>query len=119
MLTLCVLACAKTPLGNAAQAAAAAAAPPLSTVRRLSAMKPSLFILRPPYGDGALSERTDFRARCCYFGSTNMHAAVLRYLDEVARQGSIRKAADALHIASSAVNRQILPLVGELGTSLF
>jgi DNA-binding transcriptional LysR family regulator len=48
-----------------------------------------------------------------------MHAAVLKYLDEVARQGSIRKAADALNIASSAVNRQILRLEGELGTSLF
>jgi DNA-binding transcriptional LysR family regulator len=48
-----------------------------------------------------------------------MHAAVLKYLDEVARQGSIRKAADALNIASSAVNRQILRLESELGTSLF
>ena len=37
-----------------------------------------------------------------------MHAAVLRYFDHVARHGSIRKAADALSVASSAVNRQIL-----------
>jgi DNA-binding transcriptional LysR family regulator len=48
-----------------------------------------------------------------------MHAAVLRYLDIVAREGSIRKAAAALHIASSAVNRQILNLEEELGVALF
>ena len=48
-----------------------------------------------------------------------MHAAVLRYLDHVARYGSIRKAADALNIASSAVNRQILRLEAEVGTALF
>ena len=39
-----------------------------------------------------------------------MHAAVLRYFDHVARHGSIRKAADALSVASSAVNRKILRL---------
>lgn len=48
-----------------------------------------------------------------------MHAAVLRYLDQVARHGSIRKAADALSIASSAVNRQILRLEDEIGVPLF
>ena len=48
-----------------------------------------------------------------------MHAAVLRYLDQVARQGSIRKAADALSVASSAVNRQILRLEREIGVPLF
>jgi DNA-binding transcriptional LysR family regulator len=48
-----------------------------------------------------------------------MHAAVLRYLDIVAREGSIRKAAAALRIASSAVNRQILNLEDELGVALF
>jgi len=48
-----------------------------------------------------------------------MHAAVLRYLDQVARQGSIRRAADMLHVASSAVNRQILRLEAELGVPLF
>lgn len=44
---------------------------------------------------------------------------VMRYVDEVARRGSIRKAAAALHIAASAVNRQILALEQELGTPLF
>ncbi len=48
-----------------------------------------------------------------------MHASVLRYLREVARCGSVRKAAQALHVASSAVNRQILQLEDELGLALF
>jgi DNA-binding transcriptional LysR family regulator len=48
-----------------------------------------------------------------------MHAAVLRYFDHVARHGSIRKAADALSVASSAVNRQILRLEDEMGVTLF
>jgi DNA-binding transcriptional LysR family regulator len=48
-----------------------------------------------------------------------MHAAVLRYLDHVARQGSIRKAAETLHVASSAVNRQILRLEAQLGEPIF
>jgi len=48
-----------------------------------------------------------------------MHASVLRYFLEVARSGSIRKAAQRLFVASSAVNRQILQLEQELGTELF
>ncbi|MBI1779182.1 MAG: LysR family transcriptional regulator [Proteobacteria bacterium] len=48
-----------------------------------------------------------------------MHAAVLRYVDEVARLGSIRRAAALLNIASSAVNRQILKLESQIGTPLF
>ena len=48
-----------------------------------------------------------------------MHAHVLRYLEEVVRRGSIRKAAEALHVASSAVNRQILKLEASLGAPLF
>ena len=47
-----------------------------------------------------------------------MHAAVLRYFDHVARQGSIRKAAESLSVASSAVNRQILRLEDEIGVPL-
>ncbi|WP_202311032.1 MULTISPECIES: LysR family transcriptional regulator [unclassified Mesorhizobium] len=49
----------------------------------------------------------------------DMHAAVLRYIDQVARLGSIRRAASVLNVASSAVNRQILKLEAELGTPLF
>jgi DNA-binding transcriptional LysR family regulator len=48
-----------------------------------------------------------------------MHAAVLRYLNEVARRGSIRRAAEALNVASSAINRQILKLEADLGVRLF
>jgi DNA-binding transcriptional LysR family regulator len=45
--------------------------------------------------------------------------ALLVYLDAVARAGSIRKAAEGLHIASTALNRRILNLEEELGTPLF
>lgn len=48
-----------------------------------------------------------------------LHSRMLRYLDEVARCGSIRKAAGRLNIASSAINRQILALEQEIGTPIF
>lgn len=48
-----------------------------------------------------------------------LHGRMLRYLDEVARAGSIRKAADRLNVAASAINRQILSLEAELDTPLF
>jgi DNA-binding transcriptional LysR family regulator len=48
-----------------------------------------------------------------------MHASVLKYFAEVARSGSVRKASENLHVAASAVNRQILKLEDELGTELF
>ncbi len=48
-----------------------------------------------------------------------MHAAVLRYLDAVAEEGSIRRAAERLHVSPSAVNRQILKLEARIGTPLF
>ncbi len=41
------------------------------------------------------------------------------YFDEVARRGALRRAADVLHIAPSAVDRQIIQLEEELGTQLF
>lgn len=43
----------------------------------------------------------------------------LRYFDEAIRHGSIRKAADHLHVASSAVNRQVLQLEAEMDVKLF
>ena len=43
----------------------------------------------------------------------------MTYVDAVARHGSIRKAADALNVASSALNRQILDLEMDLGAALF
>ena len=48
-----------------------------------------------------------------------MHAAVLRYFEAVAEDGSIRRASERLHISPSAVNRQILKLENYLGTPLF
>jgi DNA-binding transcriptional LysR family regulator len=48
-----------------------------------------------------------------------MHAVVLRYLDHVGRHGSIRKAAEALNTAPSALNRQILRLEADIGVPLF
>jgi DNA-binding transcriptional LysR family regulator len=48
-----------------------------------------------------------------------LHSRLLRYLDEVARVGSIRKAAARLNVASSAINRQILALENEIGAPIF
>ncbi len=48
-----------------------------------------------------------------------MHAAILRYFLQVARDGSIRRAAERLNVASSAVNRQILKLEEDIGAPLF
>ena len=48
-----------------------------------------------------------------------LHARLLRYIDEVARCGSIRKAAAKLNVASSAVNRQLIAFEREFGTPLF
>jgi DNA-binding transcriptional LysR family regulator len=48
-----------------------------------------------------------------------LHARMLTYLDEVARSGSIRKAAGKLHVASTAINRQIIALEREIGQRLF
>ena len=48
-----------------------------------------------------------------------LHAAALYYFREVARVGSIRKAASSLNVAASALNRQIINLEVKLGTPLF
>lgn len=48
-----------------------------------------------------------------------MLRSALRYVDQVARDGSIRKAAERLHLSASAVNRQLLQLEDELGVALF
>jgi DNA-binding transcriptional LysR family regulator len=44
---------------------------------------------------------------------------IFSYVEMVARQGSIRKAAAALNIASSALNRRVLDLEEEIGATLF
>ena len=48
-----------------------------------------------------------------------MHAAVLRYFEAVAEEGSIRRASERLHISPSAVDRQILKIEDYFGTPLF
>lgn len=48
-----------------------------------------------------------------------LHSRLLRYLDEVARSGSIRGAAQRLHVASSAINKHVLQLEEEIGEPLF
>jgi len=45
--------------------------------------------------------------------------SALRYVDQVARSGSIQRAAKEMNIAASAINRQILMLERDLGVTLF
>lgn len=47
------------------------------------------------------------------------HLRFLRYIDEIARCGSIRQAAERLHVAPSAVNRRLQDIEEELGTPVF
>lgn len=47
------------------------------------------------------------------------HAMPLRYIDAVAKAGSIRKAAETLAITSTALNRRILAMEEELGVPIF
>ena len=47
------------------------------------------------------------------------HLRYLEYVDAVARCGSIRRAAETLHVAASAVNRRIKELVRALDTPIF
>lgn len=48
-----------------------------------------------------------------------LHGRALRYIDEVARQGSIRRAARALNVSASAVNRFVLEVEEDLGAPIF
>lgn len=47
------------------------------------------------------------------------HVETLRFVDVIARAGSIRRAADVLAITSTALNRRLLALEEELGVPLF
>jgi len=47
------------------------------------------------------------------------HLRPLRHVDEVARAGSLRRAAERLNLAPSALNRRVQELERELGTKLF
>ncbi|MBS0509307.1 MAG: LysR family transcriptional regulator [Proteobacteria bacterium] len=48
-----------------------------------------------------------------------LHSRLLRYIDEVARCGSIRGAGERLHVAPSAINKHVLELEAEIGEPLF
>lgn len=48
-----------------------------------------------------------------------LFSPALRYFEYVARFGSVQEAARRMHVAASAVNRQVLKLEQELGTDLF
>jgi len=48
-----------------------------------------------------------------------MHSRILIYIDEVARRGSIRAAAERLNVAASAISRQLRALEDEIGTPIF
>ena len=79
--------------------------------KKRAAKKPGKRIAAPPAHAAAHakpSSRSRLRA-----------PRLLSYVDAVARYGSIRKAADALNVASSALNRQILDLEMDLGAPLF
>lgn len=47
------------------------------------------------------------------------HLMPLRYIEAIARSGSIRKAADTMAITSTALNRRILAMEEELGVQIF
>jgi DNA-binding transcriptional LysR family regulator len=47
------------------------------------------------------------------------HLRFLKYVDQVARSGSIRKAAESLNVTASALNRRIMDIEEELGTPIF
>jgi DNA-binding transcriptional LysR family regulator len=52
-------------------------------------------------------------------GRLMLHGRALRYIDEVARQGSIRQAARVLDVSPSAVNRFVLAIEEDLGVPIF
>ena len=47
------------------------------------------------------------------------HLRFLKYVDQVSRSGSIRKAAESLNVTASALNRRIMDIEEELGTPIF
>ena len=48
-----------------------------------------------------------------------LHSSLLTQIDEVARRGSIRAAAEVLNVSASSINRRILLLEEDLGVQLF
>lgn len=48
-----------------------------------------------------------------------LHSRLVNYIDQVARYGSIRKAAEKIHVSSSSINRQIIAYEEILGHEIF
>lgn len=78
-------------------------------------------MLNPASHDAIVARQTADRGKrpCSATGTLMLHGRALRYIDEVARQGSIRKAAKTLNVAASAINRYILDLEQELDAPIF
>jgi DNA-binding transcriptional LysR family regulator len=74
---------------------------------------------RPSLQRGSRSKSPPSRGAAAISRKRLRPPRLLTYVDAVARHGSIRKAADALNVASSALNRQILDLELDLGSALF
>jgi len=71
---------------------------------------------------GAVLRTVNFALDRCVFCSGNgamKHLELLKSVEHVARLGSIRAAAEALAITSTALNRQIIGLEDEMGQPLF
>ncbi len=47
------------------------------------------------------------------------HLRLFKYVDAIVREGSVRRAADKLHITASALDRRVQDLEDELGSSIF
>jgi len=60
-----------------------------------------------------------FEKRIAHEDRSVKHLRLLNYVDEVARVGSIRKAAERLNITASALNRRVQDIESELGTKIF
>ncbi|MEO4043344.1 LysR family transcriptional regulator [Hoeflea sp. CAU 1731] len=70
-------------------------------------------------GDEQAEEDVDSDIQSTSRQYLSVHSSSLPYLLKVGELGSIRQAAEALNIASSAINRKILKIERELGVSLF
>src|SRR5256885_16951677 len=95
-------------------------------VQQVTCRPPSRFSCCPRYRRSVLRSAADFLLDCCrkvhacWMPPMSMrHLRFLRYVDEVARAGSIRRAAEQLHVTASAVNRRGMDLEQGLGAPLF
>ena len=69
--------------------------------------------------EGSISSNSGANIAPPLFQRYQLHSVFLKYLDEVARQGSIRKAATVLNVSSTSVNRKILSVEAQLGVAVF